>query len=305
MNFLDKYIYLYSHLHDRRWVCSRFFTPFRFALRLFSDKLLLSYFRRKSIVVSPRKSDVIVSLTSFPARIGKVSVVIQCMLRQTISPAKIILWLSKDQFEGVQIPHDLLSLQGDIFEIRFVDGDIRSHKKYYYAFKEFPSRQILLVDDDIYYPTDMIEHLLEASKCHPGAVICRYGSIAHFDKGTILPYNDWWNEVVEECSDSNLFFGSGGGTLLKKDMLHKDVLNIDLALSLTPLADDIWLNAMVNMARTPKFKVKFGSFLPVANTQHIRLCDDNVYHDKNTAQLNRIIQYYQDNFQVNPFEEII
>ena len=37
-------------------------------------------------------------------------------------------------------------------------------------------------------------------------------------------------------------------------MLHPDVLDIESAMKLTPLADDVWLNAMVNLAGTPKHK---------------------------------------------------
>ena len=73
-------------------------------------------------------------------------------------PHKIILWLSKDQFPTQNtIPENLKQIENSIFHIRLVDGDIRSHKKYYYAIKEYPNNLIFLIDDDLYYPANIIE----------------------------------------------------------------------------------------------------------------------------------------------------
>lgn len=80
------------------------------------------------------------------------------MLNQTLQPREIILWLSKEQFPTTDsLPESLKSREDDVFKIRMVDGDIRSHKKYYYVVKEYTDDLIFLIDDDIYYPTDIIE----------------------------------------------------------------------------------------------------------------------------------------------------
>ena len=75
------------------------------------------------------------------------------MLHQTFLPKKIILWLSKEQFDKKDLPDSLLSLENEVFEIRMVDGDIRSYKKSYYVLKEYPEDNVLLIDDDLFYPT--------------------------------------------------------------------------------------------------------------------------------------------------------
>ena len=136
---------------------------------------------------------VIVSLTSFPKRIGNVWQVVVCLLQQTILPSKIFLWLSKDQFKTEDdIPIHLLSMQNDIFEIRLVDGDARSHKKYLYVCREYPDSLVFLVDDDIYYPTDILEKSLNVYKKYPHSIVCNYGAQIRFDsKGRHLPYSQW------------------------------------------------------------------------------------------------------------------
>lgn len=279
-------------------------TPIRRIVRRIARRKIPQYFKDTPIIISTNKSDIIVSLTSFPARIHEVHLVIQCMLRQTVSPHKIILWLSRDQFEGIQLPDDLTSLQNEIFNIRFVDGDIRSHKKYFYVLSEFPENKILIVDDDLYYPTDMLEIMSNISNLMPDTIICRYGSIMQFKKGHILPYNDWWSEISDESDNPNFFFGSGGGILLTRKMLYNDALNINLAQKLTPLADDVWLNAMINLAKTPKYKVKFGIFMSIQEDVAYKLSDENVANNKNDIQIENLITYYKKK-NLNPFIEKI
>lgn len=74
----------------------------------------MPYIKSKSFIsestdtISEKK--IVVSLTSFPARIKKVHIVIESLLNQTIKPDKIILWLSKEQFEHYYVLPSKLSL---------------------------------------------------------------------------------------------------------------------------------------------------------------------------------------------------
>lgn len=218
----------------------------------------------------------IVSFTSFPARINNVWQVVECMKRQTYQPAKILLWLSKEQFPTQSsIPNSLKSREDGCFEIRMVDGDIRSQVK------EFPENLIFLIDDDIYYPIDIIERSLKAYKEHPDSVIANYGyHIGYDNEGNMLPYNSWQKEY-HFSNSLDLFFGSGGGTLLKSRMLYEDVRNVDLARNLTPIADDVWLNAMARLAKTPMILLDNGHLLPIQIKDNIKLATENLYQCKN------------------------
>ncbi|MEO6851924.1 MAG: hypothetical protein ABI166_14880, partial [Mucilaginibacter sp.] len=94
-------------------------------------------------------------------------------MHQTVLPDKIILWLSSDQFSGVlSLPKKLLKLQKRGLEVRFCQGDLRSHKKYFYALQEFPEDFIVTIDDDIIYPTDMLEQLINLSNIYPSCICC-------------------------------------------------------------------------------------------------------------------------------------
>lgn len=83
--------------------------------------------------------EVIVSLTTFPARINKVYITIETIFQQETLPNRIILWLANKQFpRGLYaLPQRLLNMQQKGLEIRFCE-DIRSYKKYYYSIKNNP-----------------------------------------------------------------------------------------------------------------------------------------------------------------------
>lgn len=226
-------------------------------------------------------------------------------MRQTYQPAKIILWLSKEQFpNGSGIPASLREREGDIFEIRMVDGDIRSHKKYHYVSKEYPDSLIFLVDDDIYYPTDVLERTIKAHEKNPDSVICNYGyHMSYSDKGELAKYRRW-EQCYENSDAGDLFFGSGGGTLIRPSSLYPSLTDIDLAIKLTPLADDIWLNAMVRLNRVSIKLLKNGLLLPVAIKDNVKLASENRVHSKNDEQLTNIINHFVEVSNINPFARI-
>jgi hypothetical protein len=237
---------------------------------------------------------IIVSLTSFPARINSVWMVIESMKRQTKKPSKIILWLSRKQFPNeCDIPISILNRQDDLFEIRMVDGDIKSHKKYYYVLQDYPDAFIVTVDDDIFYPSYLIEKLYEKYEME-GGIICSWASRYFINSnGLLAPYNEW--PKIEEETSNRVFFGSGGGTLFPPDSLYEDALKIDLCLQLCPIADDIWLNAMAKLNQTGITYVPvFRNILNIIYLQKTpKLSSQNVVEGRNDEQIKKIIEYYE------------
>ena len=82
-----------------------------------------------SLNETPRDEKIIVSLTSFPARIDCVGYSIKSLFNQTVKPDRIILWLATEQFENQEMPELLETLKSKGLEIRFCE-DLKSHKKY-------------------------------------------------------------------------------------------------------------------------------------------------------------------------------
>lgn len=300
---LDFFTGFYGVLRNYKGFPFWLLTPLRRIVRCIANKILPIYLKH-SIRGEPKiYTDIIVSFTSFPARINEVWQVVECMLRQTYLPKKMILWLSKEQFPSEElVPMSLKNMEGERFSIRFVDEDIRSHKKYYYVSCEYPDSLILLIDDDIYYPTDMIEKLVTVYKENPDMLVCRYGrKIVFGEDGCPIRYNLWEN-VIKESIDSQLFFGSGGGTLFKPSSLYRDLTNKNLFLKLTPIADDIWLNAMVRLVRLPVRMLKPCPILPIMGKgSKIALCRENVGLGRNDVQLAAVSEHYLNELGNSPF----
>ena len=290
MNILDLLVKFHYELHNYKYLPNRLLSPLRYISRNLANFCLPQYLNR-SCQESQIDSGVIVSFTSYPARISEVWQVVECMMRQTYRPHKILLWLSREQFPNeTDIPKNLIKRQNNIFKIRLVDGDLRSHKKYLYVSREYKDSLVLLVDDDIYYPTDMIERMLKERK-RTGGVVCQYGFLMQYNSnGTIKPYTEWVKYFDHAESDS-FFFGSGGGVLFCPSEIYEDLTNIDLAMQLTPRGDDIWLNAMVRLAGKQVVKIKTGSILPIDQTDNSNLYVANLSggNDKMIAALN---EYY-------------
>lgn len=255
-----------------RW---RVYSVLRFIVRYVAHFLFPIFFRaiRSGVVGVDSARDVdsskkvVVSLTSFPARIDRTWLAVETLLRQSYPADAIVLWLSQDQFPSMAaVPRSLLKLRSRGLRIEIRNGDLRSHKKYVYALKEFPDANLILVDDDIYYPSRMIENLVKASELNRGRVICRFTRrIVWRPNGDVLSYRDW--PVVNTGSlGRSYFFGSGGGVLIPPGAISSDAVNKDVFCTVAPYADDVWLNAMCRLVNNEFYSLNEPFvLLPVLN----------------------------------------
>ena len=192
----------------------------------------------------PRKEPVIVSLTSYPKRSGTVWLTVETLLRQTVRPDKIILWLADSQYNGWEdLPKELREQQKRGLEIRFC-SDLRSHKKYYFVMKEYSEALVILADDDMFYPYDTVETLLRLHKKHPLDVCTMTAQV--MAPSRFANPSEWRNPMLDETfehSDQIQIF-SGSGSLFPPRTLDESVFDRDLIQSLCPYADDLWLTLM-------------------------------------------------------------
>ncbi|MGN0251606.1 MAG: glycosyltransferase [Oliverpabstia sp.] len=206
--------------------------------------------RRNGINQAKRKESIIVSLTSYPKRIGTVWLTIETLLRQSVKPDEIILWLAQEQFKSIDVlPRELIELQKYGLTIRFCD-DLRSHKKYYYVMQEYPEDIIILVDDDMFYPRDTIKKLMQMHKKYPYD-ICTMTAQAikpSFESKPSMWRNPKLDEKFEHSDEIQIFTGSG--SLYPPHSLDEEVFNKELVKSICPSADDLWLTFMANRKRT-------------------------------------------------------
>lgn len=302
---IDFFDSCYKLVQDEKYYVLRkikFYSVLRFLIRILANFAIPIYCtftanNKKYILTSQKHRDkrVIISLTSFPARIHRIWLVIESLFRQSYKPDMIILWLSKEQFVNIDsLPSNLLKLRERGLQIILKDGDLRSHKKYFYTLSEYPNDIMITVDDDIFYPSSTIAELIKKSSAYAyPVVVARYFSTITWDaNGNLLPYIQW--KQFNDESINKIFFGSGGGTLFPPGVLYRDICNQKLFQSLTPFADDIWLNAMCRLQGTEIVATKHrsASLLPVLNLKDVTLADNNINNNLNDKQIESVREFY-------------
>lgn len=250
--------------------------------------------------VSTGSTPIIVSLTTHSKRIHTVHRVIECIFQQSMRVNKVVLYLGIEEYQSAhQLPLVLQRQMSRGLEVRFV-RDQRSYTKLLPALKEFPEATIITVDDDIFYPLNMIERLVNAHHAHPGAICSLVNRRLLLNpEGKVGDYNDFpYETVCPEDVVSPLVIPEGfGGVLYPSHSLPDEVFHEEVALQLASSADDLWLKAMSLMARTPVVKVHshfdfLDEFLVDEDVQDIALRNLNLDQDANNRQFKALFAHY-------------
>lgn len=247
------------------------------------------------------KPKLVVSLTSFPKRICTIHLVIESILRQSLRPNKVLLYLSKEQFgdtvDESNLPKRLLALQKKGLEIIMVDGDLRSYKKFYYAFKDYPDSLVVTVDDDIIYNTDLIRTLFEAKG--ENNVTANLARIIAKDKsGNLMPYSEW--KLDDNPVNNHIIIGAGGA-MYSPRLMYKDVLNVELFMNLAPKADDMWLSAMARLNNIRILPTGYANkFIAISIKHNESLYSENA--SQNDVQIQSINEFFKSNSGIEPLK---
>lgn len=239
--------------------------------------------------------DVIVSLTTYSIRVSTIHLVIESLFQQIVKANRIILWLDENEFKGIKdLPFALTRMQERGLEIKFYKN-IKSYKKLIPTLKEYPNQIIITVDDDVMYPVDFIEKLLNSYRKNSKRIYYYRGHFIKYTKEKILPYQEWMNK---ESDNLLLNFPTGvGGILYPPNCFHSDVLNEKKFMELCPKGDDIWFKVMSLLNNIECEKIYIDdfetNFLSIDSTQRIALNIVNVLNGENDIQIEKVFKEYQ------------
>lgn len=248
-----------------------------------------------------RENRIIVSLTSFPKRLPTIHLVIESILRQTVKPDKIILYLTASQVPDISsLPDKLLALRNRGLEIVLCPDEIRSHTKYYYAFRSYPEDIVITVDDDLYYRSDLIENLLQCHNDNPGCVIANWVK-------QIIPgktrYQEWPDPKPMPFSSKNNLILGVGSVLYPPHSVHEDIFNVENIKNLSLTADDVWISAMLLKKGTTVYYTAYRyNYLPVKIKNNETLISGN--YVRNQQCVDAINNYYCSKGEESPFIDI-
>jgi len=242
------------------------------------------------------KQDVIISLTTFPARLQTIPNVLESIFRQTVRPTRIILWLADEQFPNKESVKTYLNKYLKLgLEIKYCD-DLKAHKKYYYSIKENPNAFIITFDDDIFAPEDMIEILLKTHNKYPNCIVTQRAHEMKLNlNGELLPYGKW-NYLAQDCEGPSRYLCAtgGAGCLYVPGALSENAFDIEQIKSLCLEADDIWLKCMSFLKGTKVVLtgVNNPEIIDVRANKRNGLAKKNIELALNDVQMKAVADYY-------------
>ena len=186
----------------------------------------------------------VVSLTSIPERSGFAHLAVASLLRQTLRPARVVLWVS----EGYPITRALLRLERRGLEIRHTE-DIGAYRKLLPSLKRFPDALVVTFDDDFIYSKGILAALHRSWSADREAVhTIQALRMARSADGGLAPYEHWGREIEDGADGTDLMPYGGYGTLYPPGVFgdgeRLEVFNSAAFGELAPGADDIWFKAM-------------------------------------------------------------
>ena len=228
------------------------------------------FYNRLKVVINEltNRRNIIISLTSYPARIGTVNQTIESLLNQTMKADKVILWLAPEQFPNKEkdLPEHLLALCDKGLTIDWYH-DIKSYKKLIPTLKKYPEAIIVTADDDLLYDKNWLLYLYNSYLTEKNVIHChritRLYNIGNqlriLDRNLYLNKKNCYREDIKKASYFNKLSG-GAGTLYPPHSLHKDVLDEETFMQLAPTSDDIWFYIQA-----------------IRNNYRVKVVDNNLY----------------------------
>jgi hypothetical protein len=230
----------------------------RFRERVLSKAALMLASRRAWRPRAGRKhelpGELIVSLTSYPARFATLHLTLGCLLDQSIKADRTILWIAHDDLD--ELPAAVRELERHGLDIRGCD-DLRSYKKLVPALGEFRDAYIATADDDVYYSRGWLETLVSGTG--ERVITCRRAHrMTRSEDGALRPYLQWEFAVQDEAAglpSADILPTGIGGMLYPPRSLDPRVTDRSLFQRLCPDGDDLWFYWCARMAGTLYRKV--------------------------------------------------
>ena len=202
-------------------------------------------------------------------RLTSLGLAVESILLQSVRPARIVVYLS-DGIAEAWIPPALLRLKAYGVEFRFVP-DVGPHTKLIYALREFPDHFITTFDDDIYYPVNSIETLLDTAEKAPGAIVGNWvrqlrcdwrGKVKKSRAGKLITPETQIVRIERPAQPLRMgydYFAYGtSGVLYPPGCFDQRVFDIACFRQLCPSEDDVWFKAMSLLNGTPVAATALG-----------------------------------------------
>ena len=190
--------------------------------------------------------DLIVSMTSYPARIRHAWLSLESLFRQNDCDFRLVLVLADSQFPKRKVPRSIRRLAKKGLEILWVSHDGRSFDHLWPAYEKFAGASIISVDDDKFFSRELVGKLRAASAELPSTIISWRGWQMLTSKGDLV-FGEGWRRATQKTPSNQLFMPPGNGSLYPPGSLPRSAGDYDLRERICPNADDVWYWAMARL----------------------------------------------------------
>ena len=195
---------------------------------------------RRSIV--DPKSPVVVTMTTYAARVSTVYIAIESVARGERLPSRHILYID-DLAIMANLPASLRRLQRRGLEILQVPAGMKVHTKHFFYVSSIDrhTQSLATNEDDIIFPSDWLATMLQVQAAHPDQIITPRAHRITLAGDRVAPYLDW-----SRCTDtepSYLNFGTTvSGQIYPPEFLDYVRDAGDGFSELCPNNDDLWIH---------------------------------------------------------------
>ena len=204
------------------------------------------------VTTKKRAEEVIISLTSYPARFATTWLAIESLLRQEEKPDRIVLNLFEGEFPERVLPWMIQEQMKRGLEINWCPENLKVYLKVIPTIQKFPDAAVVAVDDDVIYEKENLRELYIEHMQQPHIVFTRDVRIPNIINNIIYPIGDWYFtgykiNFSEAIGPSFLMIPeSVSMTLFPAQAFNLNILfNKEKFQQIAPSDDDLWLYASV------------------------------------------------------------
>ncbi len=255
---------------------------------------------------------IIVTLTTIPSRVKSLQPVIDNIIKQSLPPDRIELYIPKEykkrSFSSID-PYDF----PNGCDIIYCDEDYGPATKILPAIQKYKNQNVTLIycDDDRLYDEDWIKRLVYMSEQYPNSCISENGfSLAWlffklWQKQLRIRYKllrilslGIWNPKRKMPSENEGFYDIAegfGGVLIKPHFFPSEVFDIP---DILWTVDDIWLSGMMekNGINIRKSRLQKSTAIDIQNSDPLHAY---VYKNHNRFDANMLcIKYFIDKYGI-------
>lgn len=244
--------------------------------------------------------ELVISMATYPARYDSAVLALESILRQTMKPNKILLWIAADENPDRIVPRQFLPFESKGVQVCFTDIPLKPHNKSFHTAKIDADRYIITVDDDILYSEKLVERLYTTYRTQPAnTIVCELAHRIQLDaSGIPKPYDQWDWESKGISGPSHLLMSKGAGGVLYPPCFFRDgYFDVNTIRKTCLYADDLWLKFQEILSDYMVVKTNAYAknvYTTSKGSQRVSLASKNNGENRNNLQLKNLIEAFPD-----------